>query len=301
MEATKRKREVSETKSTEVEALVFHKNCPDGFASACACYMYYQESDLALPIFIGLAHSDPFPAEQLTGKRVAIFDFSFKRDVMMRLLDICASLVLWDHHDTAEKELVGLPHCHFSKDESGCILAWKFFFGKEKIPMFFRYVDDADRWQWKLEDSKNVSAGAYSDLEFNFDDYMEIIDDESNEKIGCLARSGKNYLKVIKRLGEGKAKVAKEIQFLGYKARVVNCPFFVSHMCDMILSTHPTCQVAVVWEKDHRGDLYRVHLRSREGEPVDVGNMAARLGGGGHVHASGFSLSGKRSIEELWT
>lgn len=300
MEHNKRKREIGETLPYALDVIVFHKNCADGFACACACYMYYDEREVTLPTLIELSHSDPVPMENLSGKRIAIFDFSFKRDVMMKLLDSCITLSLWDHHDTAEKELVGVPNCHFSKYESGAILAWKFFFGDRPIPEFIKYVDDADRWQFKLPRSRDIRAGVFSGLSMTFDKWVPAIEDDARETLDRLADAGVEYTKFIKGLGEGKAKYSKEVKFFTHTARVVNCPFFVSQMAEMILDLHPKTMIAIVWDCDHVRGRYRVHLRSRQSEGIDVGNIASRLGGGGHVNASAFTLKENTKIEDLW-
>lgn len=298
-ELGKRKRTVPETSPDQVQVLIFHKNCSDGFGAACACYMRYAEDKKDHPLYLGLSHYDPFPKDKLEGKNVAIFDFSFKKKDMLELLDVCNALVLWDHHDTAEKEIGEMPNCHFDQEASGAILAWRYFFPDREVPLYLRYVDDADRWQWKLPSSREISAGAFVTLELKFEPWMEVLQDP--KRIDDLIEAGRSYDRVIHKLGDGKAKYALEVYFMGFRARVVNCPFFYSKMGEMMLEQHPECQVAIVWDKDHlKGGLYNVHLRSRESDDVDVGEIAAKKGGGGHVHASAFKLSGDVRIEDLW-
>lgn len=300
MDSNKKRKSIPEPQPKEVNVVIFHKNCSDGFGAACAAYMFFRDNKLDNPTFIGLLHENEPPVDSLRGKNIAIFDFGFKKPVMIEILKNCNSLVLWDHHDTTEKDLGDISNCHFDASESGCTLAWKYFFPGKPIPLYLQYVKDADNWQWQLPDSRMISQGGFISLELMFEPWIEVIEDTTGEKIQTLKESGIQYDKVILKQ-TGKTKWAAEITVADIKSVILNTPFAISRMAEMCLQHHPTCGMAIIWETDHTKKHYKVHLRSREMDEikVDVGALALANGGGGHVHASAFSLPAIDSIENL--
>src|SRR5487761_444140 len=75
---------------------------------------------------------------------VFILDFSYSRDEMEKLAGTIPMVQLLDHHRTAEAEIGDLPYCTFDMKQSGCGLAWNYFWPDEPMPAFVAYVQDAD-------------------------------------------------------------------------------------------------------------------------------------------------------------
>ena len=64
---------------------------------------------------MGLSHTGNNPTElydKLKDKNVLICDFSFKKDIIAKLLDIVKGLLIIDHHLSAKNELENLDHKH---------------------------------------------------------------------------------------------------------------------------------------------------------------------------------------------
>lgn len=293
---------VQETKPGEIDILIFHKNCGDGFGAALACHIYCKRYGHKEPTYRAMSHDEPVPVEDCKEKNVAIFDFAFSREGTEQILAVCKSFTLWDHHESNDRHLGGLPHCHFATLASGAVLAWNYFFPYERVPLFIRYVEDRDLWKWELPDSRYVSRGSFYDLDMDFDKWEVMCNPETEEKkVRELAEHGKLYDGQQKKIIGSKPKFAQKVTFHGFSARSVNTPHFVSEMGEAILEAHSDCKVAVVWNWDDFKRGYKVHLRSRESdEDANVSLLAEKYGGGGHAHSAAFSWKSKTSIDGLW-
>ena len=137
--------------------VLYHGNCPDGLGAALAAHMALGGKAECIPVNYG----KPIPKIE-DGAEVYIVDFSYPRADLVALAARTTLRVL-DHHATAEKDLDGLPFCTFDIARSGAVMAWQYFFRDKATPMFFRYLQDRDLWQFKLPQSREVSAalGSY--------------------------------------------------------------------------------------------------------------------------------------------
>src|SRR3989304_8308490 len=134
--------------------VIYHKNCVDGFAAAwCAHERFVEEIE-----YIPASYGDEPP--DVKGKRVFILDFSYKRNVMLKLIEEAKELLCLDHHETAEKELENLPHCFFDMTKSGAMLSWCLFFKyrEHTAPKLIKYVQDRDLWKNELPNSLELST-----------------------------------------------------------------------------------------------------------------------------------------------
>jgi oligoribonuclease NrnB/cAMP/cGMP phosphodiesterase (DHH superfamily) len=111
--------------------VIYHgKNCPDGFASALAAWLFYQGK----AEFLGLDHGvvkSVTDLPKLDGRAVYILDFSFSAEILLDIEQRAAKLVLLDHHKSAADKLTGFAcRCgvvYFDMQKSGARLAWEFF------------------------------------------------------------------------------------------------------------------------------------------------------------------------------
>ena len=145
------------------DMMIYHADCADGFGAAWAAWMKWGDTVEYVPCSYGQE-----PPEVL-GKHVLIGDFSFKREVMERIANGAASIVVLDHHETAEAELLPwrrymdkperftmatvssmigdlqrgpyLPICAlFDKNRSGAVMTWEFCHPGVEVPMLLRLI-----------------------------------------------------------------------------------------------------------------------------------------------------------------
>lgn len=81
------------------DIMIYHANCADGFGAAWAAWMRWGSAIEYVPCSYGQNPPD------VRGKHVLIGDFSFKRSQLDAMLTEAASVVILDHHKTAEAEL----------------------------------------------------------------------------------------------------------------------------------------------------------------------------------------------------
>jgi len=128
---------------------IFFHNDLDGRCAGAIAYRALKdrvkESTIEL---IELDYKDRIEVEKIgLGEPVVIVDFSFKPEVMKRVLQKTTAITWIDHHKTAfeynyYRELKGLRDKAFS----GCELAWKYFVPDTQIPRAVELIGDRDKW-----------------------------------------------------------------------------------------------------------------------------------------------------------
>jgi uncharacterized protein len=78
---------------------IYHGNCADGFTAAWAVWLRFGEE---VEFYPGVYQSPP---PDVTGRRVIIVDFSYKRAVMAEIAHKAASVLVLDHHKSADEDL----------------------------------------------------------------------------------------------------------------------------------------------------------------------------------------------------
>ena len=254
--------------------VLYHAGCPDGFGSAWAAWQVFGDSARYMPVRYG----EPPPAELGPNDDVFIVDFSFKRDVLLSLKDKVKTLVVLDHHKTAESDLEGMDWCVFDQSHSGAVITWNYFHSGIKPPTILLHIEDRDLWKWQLRDSKEISAALYA-YDFDFKLWSEFSSD-----LGRLVKEGITILRLQRKLVAQAASSAVLGSVGGYEVPMVCASQNVSEIGEYLCDNHPGRPFAAVY-RDH-GNQRRWSLRSRYG--FDVSKVAETFGGGGHAAAAGF-------------
>jgi oligoribonuclease NrnB/cAMP/cGMP phosphodiesterase (DHH superfamily) len=288
-------------KKDEVDLVFFHRNCADGFGAALCVYYFYKLCNLQQPTYAPVSYIQDDNRTiaylpDVTGRNIAILDFSFSANVMKKhILPKCKSLVLLDHHKSAQENLADIPNCKIDMDHSGAWLAWTHWFGGLAPPRLIEYLQDRDLWKFELPDSRFFTLGLFIEKPMDFDEWERILL-RFEDYFKPLVDSGKSYKKYQDGIIEKRAKYAKTRLFCDKKAAVVNCSFFISEMGEELLRLHSDCELAIVWHWDDYREEYKLHLRSRSGSSCNVSELAQRFGGGGHEASAAFSVKIDRSI-----
>ena len=257
---------------------IYHGNCMDGFTGA---WVVRKALGDTVEFYPGAYQVDP---PDLAGRDVIFVDFSYKRPVMEKILEQAASVIVLDHHQSAVIDLDGLSFTDslFDMARSGAMLAWNFYFPGEEPPEFIKYVQDRDLWQWKLENSKEVSAGMFTyPYEFSSLDWFA-----EPEALSYLKRDGATvYRKQMKDIEELIASNKRSMVIGGYTVPVANIPYLMaSEACNIMAKD---VEFAACYSDTAEGRVFS--LRSAE-TGIDVSEVAKKYGGGGHFHASGFKV-----------
>lgn len=255
--------------------VIYHANCVDGFTAAWAAWCRFGSEAEYVPAQYGEAPPD------CAGKDVVIVDFSYPRSALLQLQDSASSLVVLDHHKTAQAELDGLPFCTFDMNRSGAGLAWDVLQDAPR-PALIDYVEDRDLWRWRLDSSKEISAWLGSwprdfhqwtlckvDLEQRFGDCFS--------QGAAILRGLDGYVEMMHTKG-------RTCVIGGHAVPCINTTTAVSELVGKMATG---AEFAAGWfQRDDGKFVYS--LRSRG--DFDVSEIAKIYGGGGHKNAAGFTV-----------
>lgn len=275
--------EISEWKPT---LCIYHGNCIDGFTAAWVVDKWSIEAEQAVEYFAGYYGQ---PAPDCAGRDVIIVDFSYKRDELSKIVDECRSLIVLDHHKTAQEELGGFPRHHpieviFDMDRSGAGMTWDHFFPGIARPYVVGAVEDRDLWRFRLRGTKEINA-VLSAHEMTFDNWNKVIDGNVEQMI----LAGETLLiKFNKDLAEQLKQGTMIRKVHGDDVPICNLHGLYSSEGGNAMCKSSGAAFSVTWfdTKEHR----KFSLRSTD-EGRDVSAIAKEYGGGGHRNAAGFSLS----------
>lgn len=277
--------------------VIYHgRNCPDGFASALAAWLYYEGK----AEFLGLDHGDIKSVDDLPaleGRAVYILDFSFSPELLRSIEERAAKLVMLDHHKSAADKLTGFScRCgvvHFDMHKSGARLAWEFFHPEQPVPDLVRFVEDRDIWVWQYPESAGFLAAL--DMEpFNFERWNEIASFDAVQ-LSIYVERGRAMDEKFSKLAAGIAEAAQTLTFNGVTGVMVNAPGVFHSLVGDILSKQ-SGTFALMWSTDKNG-VIKVGLRSQRS--FDCIPLAESMRGGGHAQACGFKMGAERLPELL--
>ena len=260
----------------ETYTILYHADCIDGFGAAWAAWRALGDQAEYVPVM----HGNPPP--DVSGRRVVIVDFSYRRDTLLEMAEKSLGLQVVDHHKTAQENLAGLDFCLFDMSKSGAVLAWEYFHPEAPVPPMLLHVQDKDLWQWKLDGSAEITC-ALRGYPFDFGRWSRWADDWA--KWGpALDQEGAAILRYQSEVVKGIVADAREVTVAGHAVRMANTPILQSEVAGALAEGRP---FGVAWYEVGGRRYYS--LRSRDGG-IDVAEIAKRFGGGGHAKASGFSV-----------
>lgn len=274
----------------DVDTIVYHGDCPDGFCSAFIAATRAYRSAVLVPATYG----KPIDETHITGKRVLVVDFSWKRAEMERLAALSAEIVVLDHHKTAEAELAGLDFCVFDMDRSGAQITWDYLMGDQPRPWYVDYVADRDLWRWTLPESKVVSAFIMA-LPHTIEAWKQL----DSMGVADAVLLGKGARMQVDHYVEKVTAQSYAGEWAGHSMKIVNAAYpNISDVGNALCEQGAA--IGVGWFI--RGDgMMQFSLRSIG--DLDVSELAKNHGGGGHKNAAGFQVPefDGRAIIGQWT
>lgn len=260
--------------------VIYHAGCADGAGAALAAYVLFGDS----AEYRAARYVDRTPPteDEVRGRVVCMLDFSYPREVMERLQRAALHLTVIDHHKTAAEELAGLPNMIIDLAHSGAALAWRELIGGP-TPELIRYIEDRDLWRWQLPHSREVSTaltlrGVLRDFRL-----LQPILDHWEAELPRLIAHGTALVQMEQHQVGRMASGAETVEFDGVDALAVNATAFHSEVGDELARR---AALGITWCWDGRRRLFVVSLRSAG--DVDVSEIAAEYGGGGHRRAASF-------------
>jgi len=275
--------------------VMYHASCADGFCAAWVMQKVFPRAD-----YIPCQYGQRLPC--VRDSIVYIVDFSFKRQELLHLAANNASVVVLDHHKTAEEELGGLSgvnlECVFDLDKSGARLTLDLLARRQLINAvdhqtvlpLVNYTEDRDLWRWRLPNSQEINAAIRSyPMTFAAWDELAVLEEAEWIAIG----------KAILRYQKLEVERAIEHAYLtildGYSITIVNA---VENISEVSQELAKASGIGCVYFDTAEGK--RVYsLRSTKTSGIDVSEIAKKYGGGGHKHAAGFSVPLGMPIKQM--
>ena len=217
-------------------------------------------------------------------EQIWIVDFSFKPELMERVLKKTKDIIWIDHHKTADEykyseEIKGLRITE-DKQFSGCELTWMYFYPDKDIPTFIKLIGDRDKWAWKFgTETKLFNLGLQLYPHQPQDKiWQELFDFEMVRRVQLDGEiCGKFRDNFCKDYADS---YGFEAEFEGYKCFALGLYMFGSETFGERFKEYDIC---LSFEYD--GKNYIIGLYSTT---VDVSIIAKKYGGGGHKGAAGF-------------
>jgi len=279
-------------KPDEVNFVIYHGKCTDGFTSVMCCWYWRLKQQLSVDIdsivFYPASHGSNPP--DVTGKNVLMCDFSYKKDPLNNMLEKANKLLILDHHKTAQSELDEVPSINkvFDMDHCGAYITWRYFFGYETpLPRMITYVEDNDCWFKKQPKTLEFTSFIFS-RPFEFEEYVKFLDNEYLDNIVFKVGEGmviqnEDYKKWL-----AEKIVPHFIQFKGlyYFAGHLSQDILRSELGNYAFTALPYLNFSVIYGNNHFTGSTGYSLRSTD-DRSDVSKIAKTLGGGGHRNAAG--------------
>jgi oligoribonuclease NrnB/cAMP/cGMP phosphodiesterase (DHH superfamily) len=270
---------------------IYHGGCDDGFGAAWAVRAGRGDG---IEFYPGVYQKDP---PDVTGRDVIMVDFSYKRPVMEAIARSAHSLLVLDHHKTAQVDLQDLEawaameglgasvRVCFDMHRSGAGMAWDYFCSIWDRPGFIDYIEDRDLWKKSLPGGDEFTIALRS-----YPQDFEVWDKLASAGPQALIAEGKSIQRYYRlRVEELKRSAYKAYMPLAVgfaHIMVANAPYFAASEVAGELAAIDGADFGACYFEVRAGE-WQYSLRSRG--DFDVSAVAKTFGGGGHKNAAGFT------------
>lgn len=270
--------------------VLYHGGCNDGFGGAWSAWKKFGNK----AEYVGMHRNDTFEAPK--GKEIYFIDYLFPEEIIKEYIAKNKRVTAIDHHISMKSSAALTYAPSFSLDNSGSVLAWKYFHPNKKVPLLLRYIEDRDLWKFKMPKAKEILAGTNFSEEnvYTFKGFGKLVENFEKPQFRkkCI-EDGKIVKSVFDGINKKIATYAEEVVLDGQKCFAVNSPhMFASEVGNLLVLKSKKIGIAIVWYME--GGYLRVSMRSRG--KYDVSKIAEKYGGGGHKHAAGFIVKNLKDI-----
>jgi len=276
----------------EIDTVLYHGDCVDGFASAFACWLYNKKKGKKGKKITYIPCQYQKQPPMLNNRNVLMCDFSYKYNVLKNILKSVNKIIILDHHQSAEKDLqqISAENKIFDMKHSGAYITWAYFFGEEQVPLMIRYIEDNDIWKKSMQHTRQFTSYVFN-IPKQFEQYEKLLDDNfvTNTVIPIgegMLKQNDNYINDgIKKTAVNFILLDNHLYFVGN----VNTAILKSEIGNSFLTSNPDANFATCYSRnEYTGETY-ISLRSTN-TGTDVEEIASKFGGGGHRNAGGLTV-----------
>lgn len=285
----------------EFDVCLYHANCPDGIGAA---YPFWKANRYRSEKFIlhGVKHNEPYPSDLIRRKRVVIVDFCYPREIIANMCEEAEYILILDHHDTAQRELIDQKHQRlsyiFDMSRSGAQIAWNYCYPEILCPWFIEIIADRDLWKWAIPFSKEIGKALHSGGWYTWEKMLEL--EESKDPIGDqmkFFKQGQILLSVEAKEIDYAIQSSVIVEFCGYRIRMTTCNPNIRSEVGNQLANMNDCKFSAIWRYDFISDQWWISLRGSANCQIPLNKICEIYSGGGHQKACGFAIHGSRSTE----
>lgn len=278
--------------------VIYHGNCADGFTAAWCFWRAYGDTyDYHKGVY-GEAPPD------VSGREVFLVDFSYPRNVLLKMGESATKIIVLDHHASAMKDLNAIEqdaaegdYCPFEvvfdMNRSGAGIAWDYLNPDVPRPTMVNHVEDRDLWRFALPNTKEIQTAVFS-YEYNFQQWDDLMNADVTVQMNLIAQGQALYRKHMKDVKELIAFGKHRMDIGGHNVPVCNLPYTMSSEAGHIMAEGEPFAACYMDTATHRV----FSLRSTDAG-LDVAEVAKMYGGGGHRNAAGFKV--KRGLFGVWS
>lgn len=266
--------------------VIYHANCTDGFGAAYAAWKKFGDTASYIPLKTQVEID-----LDLKDKEVYVVDYSFIAEVDARVRAEAKSLVVIDHHQSAEAVVTAHPGNVFDKSHSGAVLAWQYFHPGTEVPELLLYIEDHDIWKFKLPENIEFNA-ALREYKRDFLIWDELISNLAKPEFReSFIKTGSTIKNFEESIVDELLTYKERARFEGHEIWVLN----ISRRYRSILGNKLAelnqasggVPLSIVYYR--YGGSVNLSLRSLG--DTDVAAIAEKYGGGGHKNSAGIKIN----------
>lgn len=285
------------SKPTKIDVLVLHHIDPDGYC-ASGIVRYFESAGPNNETY-GMNYGYKIPWNKIKrARKVYMVDFSLPPHEMAKIRDMVGyeNFIWIDHHKTviedieeSGQKIKGLRRI----GDSGCELTWEWFKGEEEMPVAVKMIGRYDVWDIEYSDRRINSADLFplvTGIKFHDPDgdsdhfWFKLIEDE--DYVGQVITEGRicyEYQKVM--FAKHCRSHSFDMEWEGMRFIVSNNLNSNSQLFEAKWNHH---DYDAMLSYGYTNKNYSVSMYTDK-PGIDVGALAHKYGGGGHVGACGFT------------
>ena len=266
--------------------VIYHADCKDGFGAAYAAWKKFGDSAAYIP----RKTQTPVP-EGVEDKEVYIVDYSYDKATLEDLLQKNRSVVVIDHHQTAQADVESFSQNVFALEHSGAVLTWQYFHPDTPVPELLYYVEDHDLWRFALPENReyNVAIKQYPTTFADWDALIQKLEDEAFR--ADFIKTGATLAAFEDSLVEKLMEFRERVLFEGHEVWAINAArvyrSILGNQLAALNEAEGKVPIGIVYY--HYGGAVHISLRSIG--DTDVAEIAERYGAGGHKNAASIRAS----------
>ena len=268
--------------------VIYHKNCPDGFAAAWAAWRKFGDN----ASYVAGSYSDP-PPEGVEGKEVYVVDFSYDAIRLPELESKARRLVVIDHHKGGQAHVEATKEHVFELEHSGAYLAWRYFFPDEKMPSFIEYLSDGDINIYTKPDAHPICIYICS-TEKEFSEWNKVYEEMENPtRRADVVAKGEMLMRYRDFVIEP---ALNSIHFIDLDGTVLPAVNAVLPMDEKSYMIHRMYDIYPPVALSYRYDEGEWKCSLRSNGTFDCTLLAKKFGGSGHPGSAGFAIKAEPGV-----